>query len=346
MDHKLARRQFLGATGIGLGAWGITSLAAGVGVKPAEASAPPAPPPSGPRQDDGGDWRTIDQAHKESVDKFLANIGTDPNFWGTQLDYVVDEEGYKVFEIECREVEWETEPGQLFPAYTYNGIVPGPQIRVTEGDKVRVKVTNSMNESTGIHFHGLLVPNSQDGVPFVTQPPIEPGGTFTYEFVIRNSGTHMYHSHHNAAEQVVRGLLGAFIVEPLDKSREPQVSAEYVMVLNDSGLGYTLNGKSFPYTQPIVAKKGDRIRIRYMNEGLMIHPMHLHGMPVLVFAKDGYPLPQPFMCDTLNVAPGERYDVLVDCTEPGLWSFHCHILTHAESRRGLFGMVTVLVVEE
>jgi FtsP/CotA-like multicopper oxidase with cupredoxin domain len=155
----------------------------------------------------------------------------------------------------------------------------------------------------------------------------------------------MYHSHHNAAEQVTRGLLGAFIVDPRDLTAEPRVDAEYLMVLNDAAIGFTINGKSFPATQPILAKKGDRIRIRYMNEGLMIHPMHLHGMYQQVIAKDGARLPAPYLVDTLNVAPGERYDVLVDCLEPGAWAFHCHILTHAESAHGMFGMVTALVIQ-
>jgi FtsP/CotA-like multicopper oxidase with cupredoxin domain len=107
-----------------------------------------------------------------------------------------------------------------------------------------------------------------------------------------------------------------------------------------------INGRSFLYTQPIIAKLGERVRIRYMNEGLMIHPMHLHGLPQMVISKDGWPLPVPYMCDTLNIAPGERHDVIVDCTELGAWAFHCHILTHAESRDGMFGMVTVLVITE
>jgi FtsP/CotA-like multicopper oxidase with cupredoxin domain len=215
---------------------------------------------------------------------------------------------------------------------------------VNEGDKVRFVFKNEMTQATAVHYHGLRVPNNVDGVPFVTQPPINPGETISYEFQIRNFGSHMYHSHHNAAEQTTRGLLGALIVDPKDKSREPEVTADYTLVLNDSALGFTLNGKSFPYTQPIIAKLGDRIRIRYMNEGLMIHPMHLHGIPQLVFAKDGFYLPVPFMCDTLNIAPGERYDVIVDCDDPGVWAFHCHILSHAESRDGMFGMVTALVV--
>jgi len=287
----------------------------------------------------------MDNLHAEGVQIFLDNIGKDELYWNRQLDYTLDGDT-KVFELTCQMADWSTREGTTYPAMTYNGIVPGPEIRVTEGDNVRVIVHNELGESTSIHWHGVIVPNSMDGVPFLTQSPIKPGETFTYEFIAKPAGSHMYHSHHNAAEQVTRGLLGAFIIEPKDKSREPQVDAEYTLILNDSSLGFTLNGKEFPYTQPILARKGDKIRVRYMNEGLMIHPMHLHGMPQLVLAKDGYYLPVPYMVDTLNVAPGERYDVIVDCTEPGLWAFHCHILTHAESRHGMFGMVTVLGVED
>ena len=110
--------------------------------------------------------------------------------------------------------------------------------------------------------------------------------------------------------------------------------------------GYTFNGKSFPATEPLIAKVGEKIRIRYMNEGMMIHPMHLHGLHMTVIDKDGWPQPQPWKCDTLNVAPGERWDVIVDCARPGTWAFHCHILPHAESDHGMFGMVTALVVQK
>ena len=238
------------------------------------------------------------------------------------------------------------EPGKVIKnAYTYNGIVPGPIIRITEGDKVRVNVKNEMQVSTTVHFHGVLAPNKVDGVGYVTQDPITPGTTFTYEFTAKNPGSHMYHSHHDAAEQVTKGMMAAFIIEPKDKSKDPAYDKEYIMVLNDTGIGLTINGKSFPYTQPLTAKLGQKLRIRYMNEGLLIHPMHLHGIPQLVFSKDGYNLASPYWADTLNIAPGERYDVVVDCNEPGLWAYHCHILTHAESNKGMFGMVTVLVIE-
>ncbi len=252
--------------------------------------------------------------------------------------------GVKVYELECREIDWEVEPGRRLKAWAYNGQVPGPQIRVREGDRVRVVVRNELPESTAVHFHGLEIPNDQDGVPFITQPPIKPGETFTYEFTVPNSGSHMYHSHHNAAKQVSMGLLGAFIVEPKDRSREPKVDVDYVMILNDTVHGYTCNGKGFPATEPIVVKRGQTLRIRFMNEGLMIHPMHLHGMHMTVIAKDGWEQPMPWKCDTLNVAPGERWDVLVQATNPGTWAFHCHVLSHAESAHGMFGMVTALIV--
>jgi FtsP/CotA-like multicopper oxidase with cupredoxin domain len=287
----------------------------------------------------------MDAMHEAGVKAFLDNAGKDPNFWPQQLQPKMDGD-VKVFDLVCQDIQWETMPGTTYPAMAYNGIVPGPEIRVTEGDKLRLNFKNELKQSTAVHFHGVRVPNAQDGVPFITEKPIKPGETRTYEFTAPNAGTHMYHSHHNAAEQVTSGLLGPFIIEPKDKSREPVVDADYVMVLNDSTLGFTLNGKEFPYTQPVVAKLGQKIRVRYMNEGLMIHPMHLHGIPQLVFAKDGFNLPVPYMVDTLNVAPGERYDVVIDCDAEGVWAFHCHILTHAESRGGMHGMVTVLIVNK
>ncbi|MCC7023126.1 MAG: multicopper oxidase domain-containing protein [Thermomicrobiales bacterium] len=287
----------------------------------------------------------MDAMHEAGVKSFPAETA---GLGGQPLDFTMDGD-VKVFEITCKVVDWEVTPGKFVEAWTYNGVTPGPEIRVTEGDKVRFHVTNELPQSTAIHWHGLIVPNNQDGVPFITQPPIKPGQTYTYEFQIRegNTGSHMYHSHHNAAFQVTKGLLGAFIVEPKDRSKLPAYDREYTMVLNDGPIGgFSINGKGFPATHPVVAKKGERVLIRYMNEGLMIHPMHLHGMPMTVIAQDGYPLPQPYMCDTLNIAPGQRFDTIVEATEPGVWAFHCHILSHAESEHGMFGMVTAMIVEE
>ncbi|HEX7938888.1 MAG TPA: multicopper oxidase domain-containing protein [Gemmatimonadaceae bacterium] len=283
----------------------------------------------------------MDAMHEKGIKAFPAKTAGK----GNQLLEPRMDKGVKVYDITCKVVQWEVEPGRMATAWTYNGVVPGPQIRVREGDRVRMIVKNELPESTAVHFHGLELPNDQDGVPFITQPPIKPGATYTYEFTVPNAGSHMYHSHHNAAMQVGMGLLGAFIVEPREKTSYDNVDVDYVMVLNDGSHGYTFNGKSFPATEPVVAKRGQKVRIRYMNEGMMIHPMHLHGMHMTVIAKDGWMLPAPWKCDTLNIAPGERYDVIINCTNPGTWAFHCHILPHAESSHGMFGMVTALVVQ-
>jgi FtsP/CotA-like multicopper oxidase with cupredoxin domain len=286
----------------------------------------------------------MDRMHEAGIKAFPAKTAGKGN---VLLPPRMDK-GVKCYDLECSSVQWETEPGKRVTAWAYNGQVPGPQIRVTEGDRVRVTVTNKLEESTAVHFHGLELPNDCDGVPFITQPPIKPGQAYTYEFTvpIGNHGSHMYHSHHNAAKQVGLGLLGAFIVAPKTPAAIERCDVDYVMVLNDGMHGYTLNGKGFPATEPIVAKLGQKVRIRYMNEGMMIHPMHLHGMHMTVIAKDGWMQPAPWKCDTLNIAPGERWDVIVNCNNPGTWAFHCHILPHAESDHGMFGMVTALVVQK
>ena len=286
----------------------------------------------------------MDRMHEAGIKAFPAKTAGK----GNQIlaPRVVD--GVKVFDLTCKKIQWEVSPGRSVEAWAYNECVPGPQIRVREGDRVRVVVKNDLPESTAVHFHGLELPNDQDGVPFITQPPIKPGASFTYEFTVPdgNFGSHMYHSHHNAAKQVGLGLLGAFIVEPKNPKPIERADVDYTMILNDGSHGYTLNGKGFPATEPVVAKLGQKVRLRFMNEGMMIHPMHLHGMHMTVIAKDGWEQPAPWKCDTLNIAPGERWDVIVNCNNPGTWAFHCHILPHAESDHGMFGMVTALIVQK
>jgi manganese oxidase len=299
-------------------------------------------PPVDPAVARRGRADEMDAMHEKGVKAFPAKTEGK----GNQLLQPRTEKGVKVYDLTCEEIQWEVEPGRKTKAWAYNGQVPGPQIRVREGERVRVNLTNKLPESTAIHFHGLELPNDQDGVPFVTQPPVKPGASYTYEFTVPNAGSHMYHSHHNAAVQVGQGLLGAFIVEPRRPLAAHRADVDYVMVLNDGSHGYTLNGKGFPATEPIVCKQGQTVRLRFMNEGMMIHPMHLHGMHMTVIAKDGWDQPAPWKCDTLNIAPGERWDVLVKATNPGTWAFHCHILPHAESDHGMFGMVTALVVQK
>jgi manganese oxidase len=234
--------------------------------------------------------------------------------------------------------------------------VPGPQIRVDVGDQVRIVLHNELPMGTDLHLHGINVASDMDGVAPITQPLVEPGGSFTYEFVADETAVAMYHAHHHGQLQVPNGLLGTIFVGDVALPAGQTVSGhaipagvkvaqELPLVLNDSGvIGYSLNGKSFPATAPIAAKRGDWILVHYFNEGGQIHPMHLHQFDQVVVAKDGFPLDYPYLADTVNVAPGERYSVLVHLDKPGTWVWHCHILNHVERDTGMYGMVTAVVV--
>jgi uncharacterized cupredoxin-like copper-binding protein len=265
---------------------------------------------------------------------------------GQPLAPTVLPDGTKQFDLTTKVVDWEVEPGKVVKAMTYNGTVPGPTLKVAVGDKLRVVLRNEMDESTAIHFHGLRTPNAMDGVPDITQAPVKPGESFTYEFTAKGPAVGMYHSHQNAVVQVPNGLAGTILVGDLPLPAGVSLAQEVPMMLNDAGvIGFSLNGKSFPATAPVAVKPGEWMLVHYLNEGVMAHPMHLHGFEQLVIAKDGIPLAQPYAADTINVAPGERYSVLVHADEPGIWAWHCHILPHAEREDGMFGMVTAVVVQ-
>jgi manganese oxidase len=244
-------------------------------------------------------------------------------------------------------------------AWAYNGMVPGPMIKVGVGESIKVRLTNDLPMGTDLHMHGVPgLSNAMDGVAPLTQPLIKPGETFEYSFVTDAVAVAMYHAHHHAQMQVPNGLFGTFMVGdvPLPLGRTisgvaiPEtldIAAEIPMVLNDAGvIGFSLNGKSFPATEPYVLNEGDWFLVHYFNEGLQIHPMHQHQFNGLVIAKDGIPLESPYWIDTLNVAPGERYTVLTHADDPGAWVWHCHVLNHVEREEGMFGMVTAIIVNE
>ena len=253
--------------------------------------------------------------------------------------------GVKVFRVTVDEISQQID--EKMPPVAglgYNKQWPGPTIRVDQGDKVRATFTNNLKETTSVHFHGVEFDDFfQDGVSFVTQLPIVPGDSYDYEFTAKNAGSLMYHSHHNATDQVGRGLLGAFIVTP--KPNPTPADREYIWISNDELGGFTINGHGFPATVPVLAALGETVRIRFMNEGIMMHPWHLHGLPMRVVARDGHDLGSAaFTCDTLGVNPGERWDVEVKASTLGIWAFHCHILPHAEASNGMFGMVNTMIV--
>ncbi len=252
----------------------------------------------------------------------------------------------KVFEITPQVARWYILPGVEIGAYTYNGTLPGPTIHVTAGDRARFVVTNQLPEPTTIHWHGLQVPNDQDGPAEVTQPPIQPGEAYTYEYTVPDTpGTYFYHTHYAVDRQQALGLYGAYLIEP--KTPETGYAVDYTVMLGEwtilggqtypamdmSGMQpnyFTINGKSYPATETIHVKVGDRVRLRLIGSGQFIHPMHLHGQPFTIVATDGNPVPEgaQWVKDTVLVGPGERYDVEFVARAPGKWLFHCHINHH------------------
>ena len=258
------------------------------------------------------------------------------------------------FDLTVSETAWELLPGVTTTAVAFNETVPGPTIRVTEGDTVKVAVTNRLAESTSIHWHGLHVPNDQDGVGGVTQPMIGSGQTFNYEFIAPHAGTFMYHAHGaNSREQMDRGLYAPFIIDPaggdpIKADKEVTLTIGNWMVGGAGGVMpgmdmasgasmsmdydyFTINGKSFPATDPIQVTQGQLVRLRFLNPSQTIHPMHLHGTDMAIVAKDGEPLAEPQRINTLDIAPGETYDVVFLADNPGTWLLHCHDLHHASN---------------
>jgi plastocyanin len=296
------------------------------------------------------DWQTMD---RQMEDVALLYPAKTAGHGGELMEYTVAEDGAKVFEVTAMEVDWEVSPGKFVTATTYNGVVPAPEIHVEVGDLVRVNFKNNLPESTDIHFHGIRVPWTMDGVDPYTQPPVIPGGTFVYEFVAQEIQVGIYHSHHDAQTQIPNGLFGAFTVgempipDYLKDKGYTKVDRRENMVLNDAGvIGLSLNGKAFPATEPYTLRKGEVMQVNYLNEGLTAHPMHLHQPMGWIIAKDGIPLEYPIPGDTINIAPGERYTVLYKAVDEGVWAWHCHILTHAESATGMLGMVTAVIVTQ
>ncbi|MFO7571073.1 MAG: copper oxidase [Gaiellaceae bacterium] len=259
-------------------------------------------------------------------------------------------EGIRTYELVARPVRWSILPGTRVVAYSYNGTVPGPEIRVPYGERIRVVVRNELSDPTTVHWHGIAVPNDMDGVPGLTQEPIAPGASFTYEFDAipagrgPSGGTFMYHSHFQEDRQVGLGLAGTLVIED---PRAVRYDVERTIVISewahDTATGetrppmefdgsfpnfFTLNGKSYPATETIAVRRGDRVLLRLVGAGQFEHPMHLHGTNFRIVAKDGFPVREPLVADVVQVAPGERYDIAFTATEPGSWIFHCHIGHH------------------
>lgn len=249
--------------------------------------------------------------------------------------------------LTTREVEWELAPGKVVRAWSYNGRVPGETVRVLEGERVRIGLRNELPEVTTVHWHGIDVPTTMDGVPELSQAAVQPGGTFVYEFNAQPAGTRWYHTHVNSAEQQDRGLSAPFIIDP--RSDDLAVDREYTLLLDDwataQGISdgfswrgmmggmmsasrprydtFTINGKASPATEPLPVTAGDRVRLRLINASTdQTFVIGLVGHQLEVTHTDGNPLRSPVAVDALPIAPAERYDVTFTADNPGRWPLH------------------------
>lgn len=270
---------------------------------------------------------------------------------GTSLPWkLVD--GVKVFHLVPEVVDHEFLPGVTARCWGYNGRVHGPTIEAVEGDRVRIYVTNRLPAATTVHWHGILLPNGMDGVGGLNQPPIQPGETFRYEFQLRQHGTFMYHSHHDEMTQMALGQMGMFVVHTRRPSG-PRPDRDYAILLSEWKIEpgtyrpdpnemsdfnlLTMNGRAFPGTQPLVAQKGERVRIRLGNLSAQDHhPIHLHGYAFETVATDGGDIPPGARWPetTVLVPVGSTRTIEFIADAPGDWVFHCHMTHHLMNQMG------------
>jgi len=261
--------------------------------------------------------------------------------------------GVKEFHLVAEPVVREMAPGFKANMWGYNGQSPGPTIEVVEGDRVRIFVTNKLPEHTSVHWHGQRLPNGMDGVSGLTQPAIQPGKTFVYEFVARRPGTFMYHPHADEMTQMAMGMMGFWVTHP--KAKHPlidEVNRDFCFLLNaydiDPGsktprimtmLDFNLwswNSRLFPGIDSLNVRQGDKVRIRVGNLTMTNHPIHLHGHEFKVTGSDGGPWPlavrYPEVTTDIGVGQMRQFEFVAD--EEGDWAFHCHKSHHTMNAMG------------
>ncbi|HEY7912533.1 MAG TPA: copper oxidase, partial [Blastocatellia bacterium] len=256
--------------------------------------------------------------------------------------------GVKVFHLTAEVVKREFlpaapwGPAKVVDVWGFNGVMPGPTIEVNEGDRVRIILHNKLPEDTTMHWHGLEIPIEMDGMPYISQPPIKPGGSFTYEFTLNQNGTFFYHSH--GAMQEMMGMIGLFIIHPKTPYR-PAVDKDFGLILQEWAVlpnnsvpntmamefnWLTINGKAAPATTPMIVKQGERVRIRMVNLGMDHHPIHIHGHQFYVTGTEGGRIPESawFPGNTVLVGVAQARDIEFDAVYAGDWMLHCHLPHH------------------
>ena len=251
--------------------------------------------------------------------------------------------GIKEFHLTAEPVKRELLPGNAMHFWGYNGGMPGPTIQVTEGDRIRIVLHNKLPEETTLHLHGLELPIAMDGIQFLTQDPIEPGGTFAYEMTVHQTGTFFYHPHYPMQEAI--GMVGLLIIHP-KKAYTPVVDQDFALIaqeftirpatdipqtIGDAFNWFTFNGRSGPYGTPMVMRLGNRVRIRMVNFSSMSHhPIHFHGHTAWITGTEGGRIPESAWIPTNNILVGvaQVREVEFVANNPGDWMFHCHMFHH------------------
>lgn len=233
-----------------------------------------------------------------------------------------------------------------FMVWTYNGMVPGPEIRVREGDTVKIRLRNKSGAKHGLFFHGLHVPPR---LALQEEVPVDPDHEYTYEFIAKPAGTHLYHCSWNMAEHLSRGLYGIFIVEA---ANEPKFDKEFVYILSDwnskavKGEGHhemghprtmmdnditTINDQAVTGDNPIILNvtKGKRVKIRLANIGHLPHTVRYPEGFTLTH-EDGYPISEPRKASSITLYPGKRHDIAIAPDRPGKFPFY-HSVTFPPS---------------
>jgi len=322
------------------------------------------------------------------------------------------------YDMELTVSPHEIVPGIVTHMYTYNKTVPGPELRVREGDWIKVNFHNTISEYHTIHWHGMMLANEMDGVPMGTQWPVAKNQTYQYLWRAQPAGTHYYHCHNMTPLHIQAGMYGALIIEsdtdPIAKAFP--YTRDYTLVLCEHDTNYmvqmmnsmsasmdvmdwmgrkgdmremsplmmgwfqteadlkkaiangyippyvtantgpammvnpnffTINGKSYPSTEPLYIRTGEFIRVRLIGAGAEGHYMHLHGHDFWHVATDGSPLAAPIRGNTVVVNPGKTVDIIVHGTNPGMWHFHDHS-DKGTTNNGIFpgGMMTMLMYED
>lgn len=276
---------------------------------------------------------------------------TVPETPGVETDLGELADGVRTFEVTAEEVPHRVAnfPVETVTVWGYNGSTPGPTLVAYEGETVRVELENELEEPTTIHFHGMHMPNEDDGVAGVSQiEPVEPGEEHAYEFEPGHAGTFAYHAHTNGAKQTLRGLEGIFVVLPEEEPASQQVDRDFVFSLQQFAAHeegqlvepfpegghfgfHTMNGVTGEAAEgPLPVSEGDRVRVRLYDASNQNHAMHLHGHDFEIVSRNGHPVSEPARNrqQTQNIAPGEFFEIEWTADEPGNWAFHCHMPHH------------------